>query len=139
MSLGLPLSTIGFDADDTLWQNEHFYRLTERRFAELLTDYVDGQHLSDRLLEAEKRNLQIYGFGIKGFAYPEYFAVAFAARELGRPVHWIAARGLPYRDEKGVTVRMMGAVIDISERKRVEGDRERLLAGDDRFRAARPP
>ena len=33
------------------------------------------------------------GFGIKGFAYPEYFAVAFAARELGRPVHWIAARG----------------------------------------------
>ena len=67
MSLGPPLSTIGFDADDTLWQNEHFYRLTERRFAELLTDYVDGQHLSDRLLEAEKRNLQIYGFGIKGF------------------------------------------------------------------------
>ncbi len=33
------------------------------------------------------------GFGIKGFAYPEYFAVAFAARELGRPVHWISTRG----------------------------------------------
>ena len=33
------------------------------------------------------------GFGIKGFAYPEYFAVAFAAKELGRPVHWISTRG----------------------------------------------
>jgi aerobic carbon-monoxide dehydrogenase large subunit len=33
------------------------------------------------------------GFGIKGFNYPEYFAVAFAARELGRPVHWMSGRG----------------------------------------------
>jgi carbon-monoxide dehydrogenase large subunit len=33
------------------------------------------------------------GFGMKGFNYPEYFAVAFAARELGRPVHWISSRG----------------------------------------------
>ena len=33
------------------------------------------------------------GFGIKGFNYPEYFAVAFAARELGRPVHWMSSRG----------------------------------------------
>ena len=33
------------------------------------------------------------GFGIKGVNYPEYFAVAFAARELGRPVHWMSGRG----------------------------------------------
>ncbi len=33
------------------------------------------------------------GFGIKGFNYPEYFAVAFAARELGRAVHWMSGRG----------------------------------------------
>jgi carbon-monoxide dehydrogenase large subunit len=33
------------------------------------------------------------GFGIKGFNYPEYFAVAFAARELGRPVRWMSGRG----------------------------------------------
>jgi putative hydrolase of the HAD superfamily len=61
------LSTIGFDADDTLWQNEHFYRLTERRFVALLGDYASAEHVSTVLLEAEKRNLQIYGFGIKGF------------------------------------------------------------------------
>lgn len=61
------LTTIGFDADDTLWENEHFFRLTERHFAELLADYAEPEHLAARLLEAEKRNLAHYGFGIKGF------------------------------------------------------------------------
>ncbi|MFN3546836.1 MAG: HAD family hydrolase [Mesorhizobium sp.] len=61
------LTTIGFDADDTLWQNERFFRLTERHFTELLADHADADHLSERLLEAEKRNLRLYGFGIKGF------------------------------------------------------------------------
>jgi putative hydrolase of the HAD superfamily len=61
------LTTIGFDADDTLWQNEQFYRLTETHFTKLLADFADGASISERLLAAEKRNLQHYGFGIKGF------------------------------------------------------------------------
>ncbi|MCO5161515.1 MAG: HAD family hydrolase [Mesorhizobium sp.] len=61
------LTTIGFDADDTLWQNEQFFRLTERRFAELLADYAEPGHLVERLLAAERKNLAAYGFGIKGF------------------------------------------------------------------------
>jgi len=61
------LTTIGFDADDTLWQNETFYRLTQDRFAELLADHAEADHLHARLLEAERRNLGHYGFGIKGF------------------------------------------------------------------------
>lgn len=61
------LTTIGFDADDTLWENEQFYKLTQERFAGLLKDFVDGDDLEARLLEAERRNLGHYGFGIKGF------------------------------------------------------------------------
>ena len=61
------LSAIGFDADDTLWQNEQFYRLTQNRFTDLLADYAEADDLSNRLLEAEKRNIKAYGFGIKGF------------------------------------------------------------------------
>ena len=61
------LTTIGFDADDTLWQNEQFFRLTQERFQGLLADHADPDHISERLLEAEKRNLGKYGFGIKGF------------------------------------------------------------------------
>jgi putative hydrolase of the HAD superfamily len=61
------LTAIGLDADDTLWQNEQFFHITQERFARLLAGYADPQILSERLLEAERRNLQVYGFGIKGF------------------------------------------------------------------------
>jgi len=61
------ITTIGFDADDTLWHNERFFRLTQARFADLLADHVAQDHLMARLLEAERRNLGHYGFGIKGF------------------------------------------------------------------------
>lgn len=61
------LTTICFDADDTLWHNERFFRLTEGRFLELLKDYAEPDHLADRLLDAERRNIERYGYGIKGF------------------------------------------------------------------------
>jgi putative hydrolase of the HAD superfamily len=61
------LSTIAFDADDTLWHSERAFRLSEQWFAALLADHVDSGNLSQRLLETEKRNLAFYGFGRKGF------------------------------------------------------------------------
>ena len=61
------LTTIGFDADDTLWQNETFFRMTQGRFAELLADAAEPAHLTTRLEAAERRNLGHYGFGVKGF------------------------------------------------------------------------
>ncbi|MBR9763770.1 MAG: HAD family hydrolase [Rhodobacteraceae bacterium] len=61
------ITTIGFDADDTLWHNERFFQLTQQRFAELLADHAAPDHLAERLLAAERRNLGRYGFGIKGF------------------------------------------------------------------------
>jgi len=63
----MTLTTIGFDADDTLWQNEAFFRLTQDRFTALLADHAGVDHLHDRLLAAERRNLGHYGFGVKGF------------------------------------------------------------------------
>ncbi|QXT40358.1 HAD family hydrolase [Gymnodinialimonas ceratoperidinii] len=65
--MGERLSVVGFDADDTLWQNESFFRLTEDRFAELLSDFAEDNDLRARLLEFEKANIGHYGFGIKGF------------------------------------------------------------------------
>jgi putative hydrolase of the HAD superfamily len=61
------LTTIGFDADDTLWHNESFFRLTQDRFTALMADHCPPEHLHERLLEAERRNLGAYGFGVKGF------------------------------------------------------------------------
>ena len=59
--------TIGFDADDTLWQNERFFRLSEERFVALLAAHAPPGQLSERLMAAERRNLGHYGFGVKGF------------------------------------------------------------------------
>jgi putative hydrolase of the HAD superfamily len=61
------LRAIGFDADDTLWHNERFFKLTQDRFAALLAPHTDHADLDDRLMQAERRNLGHYGFGIKGF------------------------------------------------------------------------
>ena len=61
------ITTVGFDADDTLWHNERVFRLTQERFGALLAGYTEPDHLAERLLAAERRNLSHYGFGIKGF------------------------------------------------------------------------
>ncbi|MFN3823265.1 MAG: HAD family hydrolase [Pseudorhodobacter sp.] len=65
--MGDDIRMVGFDADDTLWQNEAFFQLTQARFTALLADHADPDHLAERLLEAERRNLGHYGFGVKGF------------------------------------------------------------------------
>ena len=64
---GPPSWTVGFDADDTLWHNERHFRLTQDRFADLLADHAGRDHLEERLLAAEHRNLGHYGYGVKGF------------------------------------------------------------------------
>ncbi|MBZ4021435.1 HAD family hydrolase [Rhodobacter sp. TJ_12] len=63
----MTLTTIGFDADDTLWHNERFFRLTQARFHDLLADHAPPERLEERLLAAERRNIGHYGFGVKGF------------------------------------------------------------------------
>lgn len=63
----MAVTTLGLDADDTLWHNERLFHLTQARFAELLADHAAQEHLTERLLEAERRNLGHYGFGVKGF------------------------------------------------------------------------
>ncbi|MEP1611761.1 MAG: HAD family hydrolase [Roseobacter sp.] len=61
------LTTIAFDADDTLWDNERFFHLTQTHFANLLSEYTEKPNLMARLEQAERRNIGHYGFGIKGF------------------------------------------------------------------------
>ena len=65
------LKSIAFDADDTLWHNERFFRVTQERFAELLMDFtpqdIGPEQLDRLLLDAESRNLGRYGYGVKGF------------------------------------------------------------------------
>ena len=63
----MTITTVGLDADDTLWHNETLFRLTHKRFTDLLSPHCDEATLEARLAETEKRNLRLYGYGVKGF------------------------------------------------------------------------
>ncbi|HVW95777.1 MAG TPA: HAD family hydrolase [Mucilaginibacter sp.] len=61
------LKVIAFDADDTLWVNEPYFRNTEEKFYELLGEFSSQHELERELLKTEIDNLILYGYGIKGF------------------------------------------------------------------------
>lgn len=61
------IKVIGFDADDTLWVNETYFREAEERFAELLEPYETKNKIDQELFKMEIKNLELYGYGIKGF------------------------------------------------------------------------
>jgi putative hydrolase of the HAD superfamily len=61
------LKVIAFDADDTLFVNEPYFQETEEKFCALMSDYLSHQGLSQELFKTEIANLELYGYGIKGY------------------------------------------------------------------------
>ena len=61
------IKVIAFDADDTLWVNEPYFRTTEKAFCELLKEYVPEEECNELLYKFEMQNLPLYGYGIKPF------------------------------------------------------------------------
>jgi putative hydrolase of the HAD superfamily len=60
------IQVIAFDADDTLWQNEPYFREADALFCDLLKDYLPHHEVSQLILEAQVKNLPMYGYGVKG-------------------------------------------------------------------------
>jgi len=61
------IKVIAFDADDTLWVNEPYFRETEEEFAGLLSSFETKNKIDQELFKKEIANLSLYGYGIKGF------------------------------------------------------------------------
>ena len=61
------IKVIAFDADDTLWVNEPYFREAENRFSELLEDFLPHHSVQKELFKTEMDNLAIYGYGVKSF------------------------------------------------------------------------
>jgi putative hydrolase of the HAD superfamily len=61
------IKVIAFDADDTLWTNETYFREAEEIFAVLLSKYETKNKIDQELFKTEIKNLKIYGYGVKGF------------------------------------------------------------------------
>jgi putative hydrolase of the HAD superfamily len=62
-----PRPSIGFDADDTLWHNENIFEQVHDRYCDLLARHHDAAAVRRALHATEMRNLELYGYGIKGF------------------------------------------------------------------------
>lgn len=63
----MTVSIVGLDADDTLWHSESHFATTEQRFRALLEPWLSADDVADRLLQRERANLKIFGYGAKGF------------------------------------------------------------------------
>lgn len=62
-----PFSLVLLDADDTLWENEVYFRSAEHRLGEILESWADRDEVAERLLATEHNNIPLYGFGAKAF------------------------------------------------------------------------
>ena len=61
------IELLGLDGDDTLWHSESLFAVTNERIADLLSHHVDAATLESRLLDTERRNLKLFGYGAKAF------------------------------------------------------------------------
>ena len=77
----MPIDLICLDADDTLWHNMRHFDIAERALFDLLTPFAEAGISRGRLEAVEARNLQLYGYGAKGFT----LSMIEAAVELGGP------------------------------------------------------
>jgi len=62
------IKVIGFDADDTLWVNETYFREAEEEFCNLMAEYETPNKTDQELFKMEMKNLPLYGYGVKAFA-----------------------------------------------------------------------
>jgi len=62
------INMIGFDADDTLWENEILYQEAQGELKAILRPWGTAEAIDEALFKTEMRNLPLYGYGIKAFA-----------------------------------------------------------------------
>lgn len=60
------IALVGFDADDTLWKSQDYFDDAQAEFERIVAAYVDLSDAGDRLYAVEKRNLALFGYGVKG-------------------------------------------------------------------------
>ncbi len=88
------IHTVAFDGDDTLWHHETLYQYTHERFRELISRHVPEADVDGRLHATEMRNLQMFGYGVKGFTLSmietaiELTEGAIPGEDIGELIDW---------------------------------------------------
>jgi putative hydrolase of the HAD superfamily len=81
------IEIIAFDADDTLWENENFFRDAEEQFCLILKDYLPREEILTKLFQVEIQNMEIYGYGIKAFILSLVETALLVSNNLATPAH----------------------------------------------------
>ncbi|MBN2596140.1 HAD family hydrolase [Labilibaculum sp.] len=61
------IKVIAFDADDTLWVNEPYFRESEMAFCNLMKNGMSLEEVTEELFATEIGNIPLYGYGTKAF------------------------------------------------------------------------
>lgn len=127
-----PITLVGVDGDDTLWHSEGHFHVTEERFRELVAPWVDGEAASAALLANERRNLRLFGYGVKGFTLSMIeTALEVTGHEIdGRAIERILSFG---KELLAHPVELLDGVADTLARLGDEGYRLVLVTKGDLF------
>jgi putative hydrolase of the HAD superfamily len=91
------IGLVGFDADDTLWRSQDYFDAAQLEFEQLIAGYVDLDDAQARqhLYDVEKRNIAVFGYGVKGMVLSMIeSAVAITGERISaRDVHRIVELG----------------------------------------------
>ena len=85
------ITTIAFDADDTLWRNEEIFTQAQAHFIDMLLGYHEKEYIVSHLEKVQIRNISTFGYGIKGFTLSmiETAIGLTEGRILGHEIHGI--------------------------------------------------
>ena len=61
------IKVLAFDADDTLWDCQSWFDDVERRCCQLLSPWATAREVSEGLVNTERKNLSLTGYGTKAF------------------------------------------------------------------------
>ena len=61
------ITTIAFDADDTLWHTERIFISTKEKYTRLLSEFAEKSFIEQNLDATETENIKHFGYGVKGF------------------------------------------------------------------------
>ena len=123
------VTTIGFDADDTLWESEAFFAVTEERFVALLTPWCASADVSKALLSTERANLHHFGYGVKGFTL-SMIETAIALTEGAIPANALAEIIGWGREMMAHPVQLVDGVRDVLEQLSPEYRMVLITKGD---------
>jgi putative hydrolase of the HAD superfamily len=109
------IEIIAFDADDTLWENENFFRDAEEQFCQILKEYQPKEDIMAKLFQVEVQNMEIYGYGIKAFILSLVETALLVSNNQATPAH-VAAIIQIGKDMLDKNVILLDGIRDVLEK-----------------------